>query len=202
MVKANQLIVQNLQRYNRGATYVCKASNTNLVPPVSSSVSIDMYRKYSPSQIVASNVIESIFNQYWLHYFSSSHIAQHNIRQYATVGRPSARDELRSIGLRPSTESRMVARGPGTGRFHTKGKLNHHHNSDRCVQSVIKRFSYIFYAIIIYWYDHMFGHILCKIHSVCMDCYCNCNKIIAHDQIQQKFSRFIIVIVHMYVWAR
>lgn len=50
--KANQLIIQNLQRHNRGATYECRASNTNLIPAVSSSITIDMYRKYFYETIV------------------------------------------------------------------------------------------------------------------------------------------------------
>ncbi|XP_077302331.1 contactin-3-like [Arctopsyche grandis] len=56
MVKANQLIIQNLQRYNRGATYVCKASNTNLIPPVSSSVTIDMYLRPTSLNIISDNM--------------------------------------------------------------------------------------------------------------------------------------------------
>lgn len=50
-VKANQLNVRGLQRKDRGGVFVCKASNTDLAPAVSSSVTIDMYCKYLPNLI-------------------------------------------------------------------------------------------------------------------------------------------------------
>lgn len=43
--KQNQLIIEALSRYDQGAVYTCQASNSNLSAPVSSSVTIEMFRK-------------------------------------------------------------------------------------------------------------------------------------------------------------
>lgn len=44
-LKQNQLIIEALNRYDQGAVYTCQASNSNLSAPVSSSVTIEMFRK-------------------------------------------------------------------------------------------------------------------------------------------------------------
>lgn len=42
-VRANTLLVRSLTRQDHGVTYTCQASNTNLVPPMSATVSVQMY---------------------------------------------------------------------------------------------------------------------------------------------------------------
>lgn len=45
-VKQNELTIDALGRYDQGAVYTCQASNSVLSPPVSASVTIEMFRKY------------------------------------------------------------------------------------------------------------------------------------------------------------
>ncbi|XP_026479796.1 synaptogenesis protein syg-2 [Ctenocephalides felis] len=42
-VRANTLLVRSLTRQDHGVTYTCQASNTNLVPPMSATVAVQMY---------------------------------------------------------------------------------------------------------------------------------------------------------------
>jgi len=46
-VKQNEMTIEALSRYDQGAVYICQASNSNLSAPVSASVTIEMYRKYT-----------------------------------------------------------------------------------------------------------------------------------------------------------
>lgn len=46
-VKQNEMTIEALGRYDQGAVYTCQASNSNLSAPVSASVTIEMYRKYT-----------------------------------------------------------------------------------------------------------------------------------------------------------
>lgn len=55
-IRQNMLIVRELSRADLHATFDCQASNNNISQPVSTSVAIDMYRKYT-SYYVAYNYL-------------------------------------------------------------------------------------------------------------------------------------------------
>lgn len=44
-VRQNKLTINSLSRYDQGVVYTCQASNSKMSPPVSASVTIEMFRE-------------------------------------------------------------------------------------------------------------------------------------------------------------
>ncbi|VVC44609.1 Hypothetical protein CINCED_3A001155 [Cinara cedri] len=53
-VKVNKLTINSLNRYDQGAVYTCQASNSVMSPPVTASVTIEMYLKPLEVQVLSS----------------------------------------------------------------------------------------------------------------------------------------------------